>query len=218
MRLHSFDMRAAKVSRLAAAGLFGLALSCAAAAIFAVRSLHDPLTDAPPEAARAWRPPTFSLEAPQDSKRAQSDVATLARPVFSKSRRPTGKAEGGVALGNVAPMPAPADLSLRAVVRFAGKTSVFIVSPAFAEGKWFGVGETLDGWTIKEERPGGVSLSNGAQSTPLEFNFEDRGKSEAGMLPPQPPPGFEAPPPPPGGVEAPPQPPNGVRGRRGRPA
>jgi len=215
MRLNSFEMRAAKISRLAAAGLFGLAFSCATAAIFAVRSLHDPLTDAPPDAARAWRPPTFSLEAPQDSQRAQSDDATLLRPVFSKSRRPLGKTEDGVAQAPSAPLSAPTGLSLRAVVRIAGKTSVFIVSPAFAEGKWFSVGEALDGWTIKEARPGSVSLSNGRQSTPLEFNFEDHGKNEIGNFPPPPQLGVAPPPP---GVEVPPQPPRGPGNRRGRQA
>jgi hypothetical protein len=191
MRLHYFDARRATVSRLAAATLCALALSCAGAAWFAARSFHDPLTDAPPEDVRAWRPPTFSLETPNGSTRARADEATLARPLFLKSRRPFGGPNRPAAPDSAA-APPPPGLSLRAVVRFGGKTRVFIVSPAFPEGKWFEVGETLEGWTIKEARQDIVTLRNGERATQLEFNYDDQRRNDAPLPPP---PAFEAPPP-----------------------
>ena len=190
MRLRFFDARRATVSRLAAATLCALALSCAGAAWFAARSFRDPLTDAPLEDARAWRPPTFSLETPNGSTRARADEATLARPVFMKSRRPFGGPNRPAAPDSAAAL--PPGLSLRALVRFGGKTRVFIVSPAFAEGKWFEVGETLEGWTIKEARQDVVTLRNGERAAQLEFNYDSQRKSDGPLAPP---PAIEAPPP-----------------------
>ncbi len=78
------------------------------------------------------------------------------------------------------------------MVRFGGKTRVFIVSPTFAEGKWFEVGETLEGWTIKEARQNVVTLRNGELAAQLQFNYDDQHKSDAPLPPP---PAVEAPPP-----------------------
>jgi hypothetical protein len=200
-----FDIGALKLSRLAAAGLCGLGFSCAGALVFAVGSLHDPLSDALPASERTWRPPTFSLEAPPTSKNASSGEATLARPVFSKSRRPHGKAGDAGESERIVALPAPAGLRLKAIVRVGGKTSIFVVSPSLPEGQWYAVGETLEGWTVKEERSGVVTLSDGQRSTQLEFNYDDALKGEG------------APPPPPG-VETAPQPPNVLKNRRDHPA
>ncbi len=206
MRLRYLGVGRTNVSRLAAAGLCALAVSCAGAAWFAAQSLRDPLADSPPDDVRAWRPPIFSLDMVNGSKKARPDEATLARPVFFKSRRPFGGPERPAAAA--AASPPPAGLSLRAVVGFGGETRIFLVAPAFAEGKWFAVGETLDGWTIKEASEGVVTLRNGERTSKLEFNYDNAGKGDAPLRSP--------PPPPPPAVEAPP--PNMIRGRRERPA
>lgn len=209
MRFQLSDLGAPQLSRLAAAALCGLALFCAGAFVFAVKSLHDPLTDAAPESARSWRPPIYSLETPQASKRAPSDEATLARPVFSKSRHPREKTDEAAASAKLLSSVAPTGLSLKGVVRVGGKTSVFIVSPRFAEGQWLKLGEALDGWTVKEAHDGVVTLSDGERSKRLEFNYEEVLKSD-GQGPPPP-----APPPP--GLETAPQSPNIKKNKHGRP-
>jgi len=188
MRLRLFDTARANASRLAAAGLCALAVCCAGAAWFAVQSLRDPLGDAPPEDVRAWRPPILALAAAGGAKPARPDEATLARPLFLKSRRPFDEpAHPKAASAALAP---PPGTSLRAVVRFGGKTRIFLVSPAFGAGRWFALGEKLDGWTIKDARQGGVTLRNGERSAKLEFDYDNVGKGDA-----PPPPAVEAPPP-----------------------
>ena len=90
------------------------------------------------------------------------DREILARPLFSKSRRPTPPGQRQADGGNRVPSAPPAGIKLNAVILFNRAARAFMSSNASLEGKWFAVGETFENWTVDSIAPQEVALRRDA--------------------------------------------------------
>lgn len=75
------------------------------------------------------------------------DPETLARPLFVKTRRPWQGTRRASSVVSAAPP--PSGLKLHAIVGFSHSARAFVTSSAAADGKWLGVGETFENWTVE---------------------------------------------------------------------
>jgi hypothetical protein len=126
------------------------------------------------------------------------DTETLARPLFSKSRRPSPPPEAP-AKGEIH-TPPPAGIKLNAVILFGRSARAFITSNALIAGKWLAVGETFENWTADSIETHEVALHQGARlirvgvayngvTSPISSNSEPPSSAKAELtnwpLPPR---------------------------------
>lgn len=148
-----------------------------AAFVFVIRAVDGPdLIEQPPNA--EWRLPNLAAAAHNQAKPASADVQTLTRPIFAKSRRPSPKSQEAESERSDPTAPPPAGLALAAIAKFRNVEQAFIVANSFPEGKWLGVGEQVEGWTIADMNRFELTLKNGERSVRLQLYPTD----------PQPPP------------------------------
>jgi len=124
-------------------------------------------------AAAEWRAPTFDGKTAQHM-RPVDDAQTLARPIFSKSRRPAQQTASAspTPLAN-APDVGTNGMVLSAVVKSRGARQAFLVSPNNPEGQWLKVGEALGAWRIEKIDDTRIELKNGPRSTQLRLYSQD---------------------------------------------
>ncbi len=160
-------VRSKRASPLMLAGLALLGILNAASVVLVLRAIvvSDEL---PALATSEWRPPILSASAPARSAPAISDVQTLTRPVFMKSRRPQPpKTPTDRTATRATGSPAASGLTLGGIVHFRGSPRAYIVSNGLAVGEWLSVGEKVGVWTIVEIRKLDLTLENGAQYSKL---------------------------------------------------
>ena len=99
-------------------------------------------------------------------KSAGSQMQTLERPIFSATRRParSGQITKDGAATDASP---PQGMRLVGSIGFDRHWRAFIVSDSKQAGQWFGVGDSIDGWTVADIESSIVILKNGAQSIEL---------------------------------------------------
>ncbi|MCI4677165.1 hypothetical protein K9U39_12950 [Rhodoblastus acidophilus] len=183
------------MNRLKTITLAVLAVIDVAAAGFAWRSVAGDaaVVDLPRRASAAIMPAAPSDEpvaAPGD------DPETLARPLFTKSRRPWRGAQDAASDGDGSPP--PAGLKLHAIIAFDRSTRAFVTSDADAQGRWLRVGETFESWTVAGISRQDISLRLNASLLHFGLDYDDAARA-APEPPPAPPPrgkeGDERPPP-----------------------
>lgn len=159
---------ALRLSPLMAVLLCGLALLVLGAASFAVRAAVEPVaTAAAPKS--EWRLPKPVVGAASRMKPASADVQTLARPIFSRSRRPQAPQANVQQAAKTPPSPPPVGLSIRAIAGTRLDARAFVASRSFPDGKWHRVGEQIEGWTISDMQGSELTLTNGARSFRLQL-------------------------------------------------
>lgn len=167
-RLLTLALAKLRLSPLMAMILCALCVVDAGAALFALGSIFAPLA-APPQLEPEWRLPGAASSAPRQGARTSAGEQTLARPIFSKSRRPFA-APPVETQSKIEEAPVAATgLSVTAIVKTGGVKRVLIVSSAEPEGKWALEGERLEGWTIAEVRDFDVTLRNGQNVVQLKL-------------------------------------------------
>lgn len=160
---------ALRLSPLAALLLCGLDLLALLAILFVAHAAVAPVvTAAAPKS--EWRLPKFVAPDPHRAKLASSDVQTLARPIFSKSRRPLAE-RPNARLSKAPPSPPPAapTVGLQAIVGSRSNGRAFLISRPFPEGKWYRVGEQIEGWTIADMQSSELTLTNNAHTVRLRL-------------------------------------------------
>jgi len=180
-----------------ASRLIGGALLCAlaldvAAAWFAAAAWNEPSLASEPAAQQEWRPPTPLLGAPPVAPAAHADAQTLSRPLFERTRRPIKK-DGGPAEADAKKPEAetiPANLAVKAIVRFRGGKRAFVTYASLPDGEWRAPGESIDGWTVARIDAQALTLKRGARSERIELTYDDAPRTKAAppTAPPQPPP------------------------------
>ncbi len=117
-----------------------------------------------------WRPPTLAPHKAPPPNPANQDAQTLTRPIFSKTRKPfiakekKNGSDGSAAAAAVAP---PPGLNLSAVTKFHNKWMAFMVSSANPKGKWYAVGDEIDGWSVKQVQSLEITLAAGERTVRL---------------------------------------------------
>jgi hypothetical protein len=157
--------------------LCGFAVLDAAAAAFFAVSAREAATSVT-EIKSEWRPPSLTLAAPPQIKPPTADQETLTRPIFSKTRHPfvtqAVKGEKSKVAGADAPT-LPTGLALRAIVKLGGaKARIFVISKSLGDGKWLGVGDAIEGWSVEAIQPLNVVLRNGDHIAQVPFDYSDR--------------------------------------------
>jgi hypothetical protein len=104
--------------------------------------------------------PTSPLELVMPAR--GDDHETLARPLFSKTRRPSPSPQASAEGGNRPPPSPPAGIKLYAVILSGRSARTFICSNAALEGKWLAAGETFENWTVDSIAPQEVTLRHDA--------------------------------------------------------
>ncbi len=155
-----------RASPLMIAGLAALGIMTSASALFAFRAIVGPTEGAAPTKSE-WRLPTQSSLSSLRSGSAISDVHTLTRPVFSKSRRPHPSMPSGE--NAATEIPTVSGLTLGAVVQFHGSPRAYIFSDGTSVGEWLFVGEKVRGLTVTEIGKLDVTIQSGAQSSKLRL-------------------------------------------------
>lgn len=179
---------ARRLSPLMKLALTACSLAVLAAGAFALYAGLASLEPPAPEIAPEWRPPSFVAEPPLEPKPAASDPQTLARPIFSKSRRPKPPEEVETEeKPQLKEFASATGLAVAAIVRHGAQLKVFVTSPGNPEGDWYGAGDAVGGWTIGAVDAAGVNLTNGAQSARLKLYPDPSEQAE-------PPPAAAAPP------------------------
>jgi hypothetical protein len=139
-------------------GLTGLDLCAGAFAWRAVAGRDEGLVARPAIALVAARPAELVMPAHGE------DPETLARPLFSKSRRPSPKSQTRADGGSPPPLSPPAGIKMDAVILFDRAARAFISSNALVEGKWLAVGDSFENWTVDSIAPQEVALHRDASS------------------------------------------------------
>ncbi len=175
--------RAKRLSPLMLAALSLLSVTTTLSALFFLRALIGS-DESAPSATPDWRPPSASFLNSPASAPPSTDVQTVTRPVFAKSRRPVPKVVAAPAPENrTGPPPA---LTVQAIVLSNGASRAYLVSQGGANGEWYLVGQLIDGWTISEMRASEVTLKSGERTAILSLYPETPppGEGEAKGLPP----------------------------------
>ncbi len=128
-----------------------------------------PLEKADPDIRADWRPPTLTQYQALASKPENSDVQTLTRPIFSKTRKPfLAKDKKSLSAGPAAaPVALSTGLTLSAVATFHKGRRAFVVSAATPKGRWYAVGEDIDGWNVAQVQNLEVTLRSGEKTVRL---------------------------------------------------
>jgi hypothetical protein len=165
-RLRAFA-NASGLSPLVGLGLALLVMFDVAALAFAIGAV---IVDVEANAPKMdWRPPSVAPRGGDGTRAASEDVETLSRPVFFKSRRPPPAAKGRNSSAAL-PRSEPGLLdgvTLSAIVTTGETSRAFVISVSAPDGRWLGVGEDIDGWSVAEINSSELVLSNGRQSTSL---------------------------------------------------
>ena len=175
--------KAKRLSPLMLAALSLLSVTTTLSALFFLRALIG-LDESAPSATPDWRPPSASFLNSPASAPPPTDVQTVTRPVFAKSRRPVPKVGAAPAPENrTGPPPA---LTVQAIVLSNGASRAYLVGHGGANGEWYLVGQLVDGWTIAEMRASEVTLKSGERTAtlPLYPETPPPGEGEAKGLPP----------------------------------
>lgn len=162
-------LQAAHLSPLAGIILALLGAAALGAALLAAYALLGPAGLDDGAAAPDWTPPTLAVVDLDPPQPPSADVETLSRPIFSKSRRPSGKPAKAPAADGGRMTPSPAGLSVAAVVRNRKESRAFVVSVDTPEGAWRKIGDTVDAWTISRIERAEVTLENGGEKTTLKL-------------------------------------------------
>jgi len=104
-----------------------------------------------------------------DAKRINSDNDALARPIFSKSRRPNLKENFGTTDIDNSFSNTQTNMHLVAIMKFNKETKAFIESASSPEGLWVKIGDILDGKTIKKISTTTVILAEGENDLRLSL-------------------------------------------------
>lgn len=172
-------LQKAHLSPLAGFVLALLGATTLAAGLFAAYAFLGPLGSDADVKAPDWTPPTLAVVDLDPPKPDSADVETLARPIFTKSRRPSPKAAKQQATETGPLTAAPAGVSVGAIVKNKKATQAFIVSLDTPEGAWKKVGDTVDSWTITTIDRAQLILQNGQQTAKLKLWPEDTTGSDA---------------------------------------
>jgi hypothetical protein len=170
-------------NRLKIIALAGLGAVDMAAALFAWRAFTAPDAgqDLPARAAPAMVPATSAaLQAgpPHD------DNETLARPLFSRSRRPSQNAANAQA--DALSSPPPAGLKLLSVIAFGHEARAFVASTADAEGKWLSVGDSVESWEVESIAAQDISLRQQEDHIRVAIEYDGAPGRVAQLPPPAP--------------------------------
>ncbi len=172
--------KAKRLSPLMLAALSLLSVTSTLSALFFLRALIG-WGEAAPLTAPEWRPPSASFLTPLASAPAPTDIQTLTRPIFAKSRRPAPKAVE-TASPERAAGPPPA-LTVQAIVLSNGAWRAYLLDHGGANGEWYLVGQLIDGWTISEIRASELTLKSGERTAVLSLYPEPPALSEAETKP-----------------------------------
>lgn len=163
---------ASGLSPLGAMRLAGLAALDLAALAFAIGAVVGGGDEAQPPKTE-WRPPRLLSPPAERGAPAGEEEATLARPIFWRSRRPLPpSASGRKADPTAQPATSASGFTLTGIIKFGPDARAFLVSPNSPDGKWIVKGESLDGWTIDDITDLDVTLSDGAQTARLRLYGE----------------------------------------------
>ncbi len=169
-------LRELRLSPLMIAGLCALAALDCGAAWFAARAFLPP----PPSDVAVksdWRAPSDIDASTPFAEQPPKDEETLARPVFSQTRRPAPRrkeaAAGAAGL--------PAGMNLRGVIKMGRLKSAFLVWDGEAEGKWVSQGETIENWLVSDIGDIDATLTKAETSLQLLLDYQGEGAA------PQPP-------------------------------
>jgi hypothetical protein len=178
-RLLAEPLKAARLAPLSAAILAGLAGTTLCTGLFALYAAIGPVVGDDGAAAPDWTPPTLAVVDLEPPKSPNADVETLARPIFTKSRRPTPKGPAGPArAAQEADAGQPSGLTLTAVVRRGKNAQAFITGGNNPDGDWRKVGDSIDSWTVSEISPTEVTLKSNGQSAKLKL-YDDKPQEPA---------------------------------------
>jgi len=111
-----------------------------------------------------------------DAKRINSDNDALARPIFSKSRRPNLKEKFETTDIDNSFSNTQANMHLIAIMIFNKETKAFIESASAPEGTWVKIGDILEGKTIKKINTTTVILAEGENDLRLSL-YNSQGSS-----------------------------------------
>jgi hypothetical protein len=133
--------------------------------------------------------PLSLLEQPpmleQSAAKSGTLSAILARPVFSKTRRPFQPpplklpAPASPPAESFQPQAPAADaLLLRGIALRSGQAKALIVSPSHPAGIWIETGSDIEGWRLHDVASNSASLARGASAIELRLypDAPDRGK------------------------------------------
>lgn len=130
---------------------------------------------------QSWRPASLAeTRMSADTKPAERTYQqTLARPIFSKDRRPyrppPPKPPKPVKIAKPAPKPvapppiADPDLTLAGIAITSDAKQAFMTHPSNSEGRWVKEGEEIMGWRISTILPGEVTLERSGRSIKLRL-------------------------------------------------
>lgn len=95
-----------------------------------------------------------------------SFLEALERPLFSKTRRPSGaKVVPELAVAELS----PDGLSISGITIIRGHARAFILSSESPKGVWFSEGSTVAGWRLTAISPTGIRLEAQGRSAKLEL-------------------------------------------------
>lgn len=157
-----------RLSPLVGILLAALSTFTAATALFAVAAVFWPVHSGDRAAVPDWTPPTLAVVELDPPKPPEADVETLARPIFSKSRKPSPKA-AAAAVDPTNISDAPTGLVVTAIVKNKKVTQAFMTSTDTPEGAWRKIGDVVDSWTVHKILPAEVVLQNGDQLTKVKL-------------------------------------------------
>ncbi len=96
----------------------------------------------------------------------------LARPVFSRSRRPVSAPAAAPAPANA---PQPMQFTLAGVLINDSDRRALIVSPAAPNGTWLNVGDKIGGWTLDKVEPNSVEMASATDRVTLQLYVDNAG-------------------------------------------
>ncbi|HUO54363.1 MAG TPA: hypothetical protein VMU18_06470 [Rhodoblastus sp.] len=112
------------------------------------------------------------------------DSETLARPLFSRSRRPQQASAHAEAEASASPP--PAGLKLHGVIGYSRQAQAFVTSNASTEGKWLKIGEKFENWTVETIDPQEIALRQSAEILRVGLDYDETAQAQSAFAPPPP--------------------------------
>jgi len=118
-----------------------------------VAALGTPGLASGPARGAGWQPPVLDADGAVRVKPYEAYVQTVARPLFGRTRRPfvapVAEAVQAAPMAVIAPAAvAEPEVGLSAIAIRGERRQALLVTRAEPQGRWFGEGETIEGWTI----------------------------------------------------------------------